>query len=46
MQHFNNFEIKNYTSFKIGGIAKNVYFPENLDEFIDILNPYRFFLSI
>ena len=37
MQHFTNFELKNYTSFKIGGKAQNVYFPENTAEFIELL---------
>lgn len=37
MQHFQNLELKNYTSFKIGGIAKNVYFPETTDEFFKLL---------
>lgn len=37
MQHFQNFELKNYTTFKIGGQAKNLYFPENIDEFAQLL---------
>lgn len=37
MQEFENFELKNYTSFKIGGKAKKVYFPETLEEFSDLL---------
>ena len=37
MQHFKNFELKNYTSFKIGGKAENVYFPESIDEFAELL---------
>lgn len=37
MQHFTNYDLKNHTSFKIGGIAENVYFPQTIDEFIDIL---------
>jgi UDP-N-acetylmuramate dehydrogenase len=32
-----NFDIKKLTSFKIGGKIKEVFFPENLDEFIQIL---------
>ena len=32
-----NFEIKTLTSFKIGGVIKEVFFPENLDEFEQIL---------
>ena len=38
MQHFVNFELKNYTSFKIGGVAKNAYFPETVEEFSELLN--------
>ncbi len=37
MQHFKDFNLKNYTSFKIGGKAKNVYFPETNEEFIQLL---------
>ena len=37
MQHFKEFELKNYTSFKIGGKAKNAYFPETIDEFSSLL---------
>ncbi len=37
MQHFEDFELKNYTSFKIGGKAKNVWFPETIAEFEDLL---------
>lgn len=33
-----NFEIKNLTSFKIGGSICKVFFPENLSEFEQILN--------
>jgi UDP-N-acetylmuramate dehydrogenase len=32
-----NFEIKTLTSFKIGGAIKEVFFPENLEEFEQIL---------
>lgn len=32
-----NFDIKNLTSFKIGGKIAEVFFPENMDEFIQIL---------
>ena len=32
-----NFEIKTLTSFKIGGVIKEVFFPENLEEFEQIL---------
>lgn len=32
-----DFNIKNHTSFKIGGKIKRVYFPETSDEFADVL---------
>jgi UDP-N-acetylmuramate dehydrogenase len=32
-----NFDIKRLTSFKIGGVIKEVFFPENLEEFEQIL---------
>lgn len=32
-----NFDIKNLTSFKIGGKIARVYFPKNIDEFIAVL---------
>lgn len=34
----NNFDIKNLTSFKIGGSISKVFFPENLSEFEKILD--------
>ena len=33
-----NFDIKNLTTFKIGGKIKEVFFPQNLDEFTTTLN--------
>lgn len=38
MEHYKNFELKNYTSFKIGGTAENVYFPQTFDEFVSLLS--------
>ena len=37
----NNFDIKNLTSFKIGGKIKKVFFPTNINEFEQILNEYK-----
>ncbi len=34
---FENYEIKNETSFKIGGIVKKAAFPASIDEFINLL---------
>ena len=33
-----NFEVKKLTSFKTGGKIAEVFFPENVDEFVNILN--------
>lgn len=35
-----NFDIKKHTSFKIGGIIDEVHFPENINEFEQILNQF------
>jgi UDP-N-acetylmuramate dehydrogenase len=32
-----NYEIKNLTTYKIGGIVKKIYFPESQSEFIELL---------
>ena len=37
MQLKEDFEIKNYTTYKIGGKVKKVYFPETQAEFIELL---------
>lgn len=34
----NDFDISKFTSFKIGGKVKKIYFPETVDEFIEALN--------
>lgn len=33
-----NYDIKRLTSFKCGGKIKKVFFPENIDEFVEVLN--------
>ena len=35
---FENYEMKNHTTFKIGGCAKRVFFPHTTDAFIELLN--------
>lgn len=35
-----DFEIKNYTTFKIGGKLDEVFFPESVEEFVRILQKY------
>lgn len=37
MQIKENFEIKNLTSFKCGGIVKKILYPENLEELLQVL---------
>ena len=37
MQIKNDYEIKNHTTYKIGGVVKNVYFPETQAEFTELL---------
>lgn len=37
MKHFKDFQIKNHTSFKIGGLVENMYYPETIDEFVYLL---------
>lgn len=39
---FNDFEIKNLTTFKIGGKVAKVYFPKNVDEFVFVLESEPF----
>ncbi|WP_318506979.1 FAD-binding protein [Bacillus sp. T3] len=38
MQILKNEHLKKYTSVKIGGYAKNLYFPESSDELVELLN--------
>lgn len=35
-----NFDIKNYTTFKIGGKIDEVFFPYNVDDFVHLLQKY------
>ena len=35
-----DFDIKNYTTFKIGGKISEAYFPDNIDEFVRLLQKY------
>ena len=37
-QIFDNYNVKNDTTFKIGGCIKKAAFPENVEEFIQLLN--------
>ena len=36
-----DFDIKNYTTFKIGGKIDEVYFPESVDDFVRLLQKYH-----
>lgn len=38
IEHIKNCNLKNYSTFKIGGQAKCVWFPQNTNEFITLLN--------
>ncbi len=40
MEILNNLELKNYTTFKIGGKCQKVAFPETIDELISLLKEY------
>lgn len=37
MKCFENYELKKHTTFKIGGCAKRAFFPENVEEFCELL---------
>ena len=37
MKVFENYELKKHTTFKIGGKARKVWFPEGVEEFSDLL---------
>lgn len=37
MESFENYELKKHTTFKIGGCAKKAYFPQTVDEFVELL---------
>lgn len=41
-----NYEIKNHTTFKIGGRVNKVYFPKNQQEFISLLNELKDFIVL
>ena len=41
-----NFEIKNLTAFKIGGVVKKVYFPKSQEEFIYLLRELSDYLVL
>ncbi|MDR0930903.1 MAG: UDP-N-acetylmuramate dehydrogenase [Clostridiales bacterium] len=40
MLHLTNAPIAQYSTFNIGGIAKDIYIPQNIDELIDIATTY------
>ena len=41
MKISNNVSMKNYTTYKTGGIVKSMYFPENEIELIDLLKKLK-----
>lgn len=41
MKFFENYELKKHTTFKIGGNARKVWFPESIDEFCELLKTLK-----
>ena len=36
-----NYELKKHTSFKIGGCAKRAFFPQSVEEFVQLLDTLK-----
>ena len=34
IEFYDDYELKKHTTFKIGGVAKRVYFPKSVNEFV------------
>ncbi len=41
MKHLRNEPLKNHCTYRIGGCAKDIYFPENMDELVEIVRLHR-----
>jgi UDP-N-acetylmuramate dehydrogenase len=41
MKHLRNLPLKNYSTYRIGGTARDVFFPENIDEMVEIVRLHR-----
>ena len=41
MKHLQNIPLKNYCTFRIGGVAKDIFFPENPQELAEIVRRHR-----
>jgi len=41
MKHLRNTPLKNYCTYRIGGTARDLYFPENTDELVEIVRLHR-----
>ncbi len=41
MKHLQNITLKNFSTFRIGGVAKSIFFPENAQEMADIVRQHR-----
>ncbi|SFL45203.1 UDP-N-acetylmuramate dehydrogenase [Desulfomicrobium norvegicum] len=41
MKHLQNVPLKNYCTFRIGGVAKDIFFPENAQELAEIVLRHR-----
>jgi UDP-N-acetylmuramate dehydrogenase len=41
MKHLQNIALKNFSTFRIGGVAKSIFFPENAQEMADLVLQHR-----
>lgn len=41
MKHLRDIPLKNYCTYRIGGVARDLYFPESIDEMAEIVRLYR-----
>lgn len=41
MKHLRNIPLKNYCTYRIGGMATDVYFPENIEEMVEVVRLHR-----
>lgn len=46
IEHKENCEIKNYTTFKVGGVVKRVWFPKNQEEFVYLLRELKDYIVL
>jgi len=41
MKHLQNISLRNYCTYRIGGTARDIYFPENQDELVQLVRRHR-----